>query len=397
MEQNIYLGVNKIAWRAAIADIIKRLSDEPDNLQKIHTPYSLCDEMICKLKGYVKFEDKTFCVFNIEFIEVLISDYGVDGGNITFVTDCLKKAKLCKCEKYKDVHVVCMPFSEFLSRKGENMKFDVILCNPPYQAPTKNKGSGHTLWDKFVVKSFELCKEDGYVCLIHPPGWRRPNKSFREVGQILMDKQIEYLEMHDISDGEKTFGVCTRYDWHITKNAPNTHATTIVDDDKKTSRVNLKDKSCIPNGKVKEIISLLATSERDRIHLINDRSAYGADKPHVSDIQSGKFKHPCIYSLPQKGMQLKWSDTNKNGHFGIPKVIFTNGAAPQVIIDEKGEYGLTQWAFGIVDSQKNLPMIKKALESDKFVDLCRYTRFTLDKYDVTFISMFRKDFWKEFV
>ena len=88
---------------------------------------------------------------------------------------------------------------------------------------------------------------------------------------------------------------------------------------------------------------------------------------------------------------------NSNGHFGIPKVIFSNGAAPQVIVDKKGEYGLTQWAFGIVDTPSNLPRIKKALESEDFIKLCKYMRFTLDRYDVKFLSCFRRDFYKEFL
>ncbi len=113
--------------------------------------------------------------------------------------------------------------------------------------------------------------------------------------------------------------------------------------------------------------------------------------------RSEEFCYSCVYSLPQKGLRLWYSNTNQNGHFGVPKVIFTNGAASQVIADITGEYGLTQFAYAIVDNPANLLNIKKALESKKFLELCECFRFTLDRYDDDIIGCFRKDFWKEFV
>jgi site-specific DNA-methyltransferase (adenine-specific) len=53
---------------------------------------------------------------------------------------------------------------------GDNVKFDVVIGNPPYQAPVKSVCASHTLWDKFAVLSLEMSK--GYVCLVHPSGWR---------------------------------------------------------------------------------------------------------------------------------------------------------------------------------------------------------------------------------
>ncbi len=141
----------------------------------------------------------------------------------------------------------------------------------------------------------------------------------------------------------------------------------------------------------------LGKQKKEKVKIINDRSNYGADKKWMSESQDEIYKYPCIYSLPKKGIQLRWSSTKNNGHFGIPKIIWSNGACPQIIIDKNGDYGLTQWAFAIVDDVVNLEKIKKAMESKKFVDLCKYMRFTLDKYDVNFMSSLKKDFWKEFV
>ncbi len=84
----------------------------------------------------------------------------------------------------------------------------------------------------------------------------------------------------------------------------------------------------------------------------------------MSHNKTSKFNKPVIYSINKDNIpSLKWSSENK-GHFGFPKFIFTNGAG--FIIDDKGKYGLTQWASGIEDNKSNLKNIYKAFTSNKF-------------------------------
>jgi len=368
-------------------------------LQKTPTPICLVETMLDRLgKSKIKQDAEILVLFNIEYVPILM---GQGYTNIWFYGDSSEKRKYAA---ELGVNSGLLNFSRYNKQLGVESvtwpklrkQFDVVIMNPPYDKHSDNKGAGHTLWGLFVQLSLKLLRKDGYLCCVHPAGWRRPTGGFVELGQLMRSKQIEYLEMHSIDDGKRTFGVTTNYDWYVLRNASNAGATTVLFLDGKTLNINLKDIPCIPNGKFKAISKLLHNG-KNPIEIIDDRSAYGADKDHVSMNKKGKFRHPCIYSLPQKGMQLRWSNTKKYGHFGVPKVIFSNGAAPQVIIDRKGEYGLTQWAFGIVDSPRNLTKIKAALESERFINLCQYMRFTLDRYDVKFMSCFRKDFWKDFV
>jgi hypothetical protein len=105
-----------------------------------------------------------------------------------------------------------------------------------------------------------------------------------------------------------------------------------------------------------------------------------------------------VYTITQKnGVKLMYSNTD-NGHFGIPKVIWSNGTGTYPIIDERGEYGMTGYSYGIVDSVENLEYIKKALESERFIKLMKYAGSGFaSKYDFRIIATFRKDFWKEFI
>ena len=59
-----------------------------------------------------------------------------------------------------------------LTKKGFPDKYDIIIGNPPFNAGGLLKGGG-TLWPLFVKKAFELVEDDGYICFVHPPGWRK--------------------------------------------------------------------------------------------------------------------------------------------------------------------------------------------------------------------------------
>ena len=53
--------------------------------------------------------------------------------------------------------------------------FDVVMGNPPFNPPkTATGSSGNSIWQNFVMKSFSLQATKGYLCLVHPPGWKKP-------------------------------------------------------------------------------------------------------------------------------------------------------------------------------------------------------------------------------
>jgi hypothetical protein len=118
----------------------------------------------------------------------------------------------------------------------------------------------------------------------------------------------------------------------------------------------------------------------------------------MSKTQDNEYQHPCVYTITQKdGMKFYYSSLNDKGHFGIPKVIWSNGLGTYPIIDEDGQYGLMEYSFGISDDISNLENIKLALQSKRFLELMGYVKYTNNKYDSKIISTFKKDFWKEFV
>jgi hypothetical protein len=120
----------------------------------------------------------------------------------------------------------------------------------------------------------------------------------------------------------------------------------------------------------------------------------------MSKTQTNEFTHPVVYTVDYLSQPtFFYSSTNQNGHFGQPKVIWSNGRISSIgnYIDATGEFGLTQFAYAIVDEVENLENIKRALDSKKFknlMELCAVGQLTVNH---KVVGMFKKDFWKEFI
>ena len=69
------------------------------------------------------------------------------------------------------VNYVC---ADFLTWCPE-MKFDVIVGNPPYQRSREVRNVGTPLWPDFIEKSLKLVKDGGFVSLVVPFTWMQKN------------------------------------------------------------------------------------------------------------------------------------------------------------------------------------------------------------------------------
>jgi len=303
----------------------------------------------------------------------------------------------------KDEYAMNIHHGSYLDKEfGEHMKdmgvdkFDVIVMNPPYQMLKEGNTNSQSLWDKFVIKAVTELVDGGYLVAVHPDGWRSVGKGFNKVKQVLKSKQMTYLEVHSQKDGLKTFGATTSYDFYCLHNVPPTFNTKIKCLDGTTQRVDISKREFIPNGMFKEFDKLIAKKGEEKVQIISDY-IYEHRKSHISKQQTEEHSFPCVYLTYKDGSkQLRYSNVNK-GHFGIPKVIFSNGASSSPIIDELGEYGLMEYACGIADSVQNIPYIQKALLNPEFIKLMKFSWGFDHRYNPKVIALFRKDFWKEFI
>ena len=285
---------------------------------------------------------------------------------------------------------------DFLSDEIK-MKFDVIVGNPPYQIKVGDSNT-EPIWNKFVEKSFQLVNVNGYVSLIHPSGWRSNKGRFHYIKELLLSKNPIFLKLHDFNEGQRVFGVGTNFDYYLVQNAVYSGSTTVVDISKNSINYDLRKLPFIPNGLVEIFNKIVAKDSDEKVVLISSESKYAHRKSWMSKTQENEYQHPCVYTITQKdGMKFYYSSLNDKGHFGVPKVMWSNGLGTYPIIDETGQYGLMEYSFGISDDISNLENIKIALQSERFLELMSYVKYTNNKYDSKIISTFKKDFWKEFV
>jgi hypothetical protein len=126
-------------------------------------------------------------------IDVLVDMFGVAIVDKIVYND--KYSFLCNQikRKYPGITVMQGDFTEL----EFDMKFDVIVGNPPYQG-NNDKGTkqpkSHNLWSKFVDKGSELLNTDGYIAFVTPDSWMSPNsqvlKMFKDNSLIWVDTEV---------------------------------------------------------------------------------------------------------------------------------------------------------------------------------------------------------------
>lgn len=359
-------------------------------VQMVSTPEFLCSEIVDKLKEHCDISDKKILTLNVEFVPFLL-----DCGELWFFSDNKEKGRMVSTF-YPNVKVV---YGNLLGWETD-MKFDVIVGNPPYQSKSdKSDTKTQSIWDKFVKLSLNITKIDGYICLVHPSGWRSCGNIFTDA-QIIKQKQIEYLEIHGEKDGLKTFKATTRYDWYILKNCPITHVTKIMGQDNILSNIDLRKISFVPNYMIDKIFSLLAKKDEEKVKIEYSRSAYGSDKNNISENKHDSFIYSVIYSTPINKPTIWYSSTKDNGHFGISKIILNPCRPIGFVVDKKGQYGMSQFCVGIVGDSDYLDMVAEVIKNQKtngFAEFMEACHFTDKIFNKDIICQLRKDFWKEFV
>ena len=110
---------------------------------------------------------------------------------------------------------------------NEQMRFDCVIGNPPYQDVID---SGKSLWPLFVEKSMTMLKEGGKLCFVTPSSWvGKKSKGRKSSYTTFNDNYLEYLAMFDSKKKNEFFpGVGTTICWFILSNENKAERSTVV-------------------------------------------------------------------------------------------------------------------------------------------------------------------------
>ncbi len=274
-------------------------------------------------------------------------------------------------------------------------KFDVVMGNPPYNKSKdgvlKGGYGGRSLWDLFVVKSLnEWVDDKKYLLFIHPPSWRKPE---HYLWDILGKKQMLYLKNFTEENSKKIFSCSTIVDYYVLKNTKIYKETIIDGQDGKTYSIHLKDWNFLPSGDFDTIRQILGRNE-----VLYSRTIYGTDKKNITKTQTEMNPLPVVHNMTKKdGLGFVYSSEDK-GHFGVSKVILSFGRHQYPYNDWKGEYGMSQICYGLkINSKEEGDKIVEAINSAKFKEILKYTKWSTFQTDWRMFKEFKKDFWKEFL
>lgn len=394
-----------------INNCLKPKDIEKKKFGEVFTPMKLVNEMLDKLPGDVwtnkdlKWLDPCCGMGNFSIavylrlmnsLEPVITDQNMRKKhileNMLYMCELNKKNCLITQQIFdlNNNYKLNLHEGDFLEYKPD-IKFDIVMGNPPYQDGSGNKGKGHTLWTKFVDVSINLLKENGYLVFIHPSVWRQIEHPSLNT---IKNKQLIYLEIHNVTDGMTTFKCATRYDWYVLQNIPCYKDTIIKSEDGIVSNIDLRQWTFIPNKMFNEI-SLLITNN-DKLDVWRYRSTYSTEnKKLVSKEKNNIFKYPLIYTINKKNeITFRYTNDNTKDHFGKSKFIFSNGAG--FYCDKNGDYGLTEWAYCIYDDATNLEKIEKCFRSNKFNELKDAIQLDSSTYNIKIMKLFKKDFYLQF-
>jgi len=306
------MWLNSEATQNAETLITSVLNASPDS-HNIFTPFALCKEVVNKIPSLT---GKVLVVANIEFIYTLIQE-GVDASNIYFTTPCAEKASVAGMLINDNNIFVCEGVLN--NEELQNMKFDVVVGNPPYQAPGKENAT--KLWPQFIKKSFEtLCLPNGIVSLITPKKWLI-NGMWKK---YFISNQIHHL---NIDQCKHHFpGVHSSFSYFIVQLQPASQSFTIETSEGR-SDVAVQN---IPQDGAEYMYSGLlgkVIHNRDYFPMITssgyNTSGFSSGKDTLSRTKTDIHKHFIIHKISHAKNQTTgfWASTLDRKTFGIPRVV----------------------------------------------------------------------------
>lgn len=319
-----------------------------DTGHNIHTPFSLCDRILKKIKPN---SHQTFAVFyTIEFAITLIEDFGIDPKNIWLFGDSLEKKKIANHLgiNYNEINPILEEY--------KFMKFDVVLLNPPYQ-----KGRNRYFYQEFVNKAWGLSKD--IVCAITPSNWTSGTKFKSKFTKKIFRNKLTYYEFL----GDKAFNAQLLVVYFITSKLTDDPNTILEADGTKTilprNEINYFPTS---SGNGESVISKLLQFA-NQSHL---KEIHGTMTTREAVPSHSKNAVKWVKTAGYAGEELEWTlidPTDRLVGFGDHKVIVTH----QTSIGKLGvlkyagpEFGigLSAHAF-VVKSQTQAMTLIKYLES----------------------------------
>ena len=244
-----------------------------------HTPYELCTSIL----NQVALSGDICIISNPEW---LLCDVDYSKINsITFVTDCnLKHRYITALANKYNIPVTIVGMNLLLEGKI-NMKFDVVVGNPPYQKQN-SKAKRWTLWEEFVKKSKSLADT---VIMVTP-------QSITSPGPFELIKENVTLINIDVS---KYFAVGSTFCFWMIDTTKTINSTKII---------TATDEYQLDLTKIDFLPSTITTETLDLINSLTSRKSRTWQRGELHTSKIGLFSTNGKYEVMHTNAQTLKSD-----------------------------------------------------------------------------------------
>lgn len=254
-----------------------------------------------------------------------------------------------------------------------NMKFDVVVGNPPYQASENGERSdqANNLWSKFTEKGMSLVKKGGHLSFITPTSWLSPAADVGK-GKTGIRFFRDYFQKYktlvlNVNECARHFNVGSTFSYFIVEKTLASQYDTKVITETMDYTIDLRTITYLPKTMNQLSISInkKVLEAKDKFGIVGNNLP--ETKIEMKKELEGSYTVPC-YNTPAKGGTYWYAETpistaNK------PKVIVSISGNYVPVYDNGGMSFTCMCLAYYLKSNDNMDAIRSILESKivKFV------------------------------
>lgn len=181
----------------------------------------------------------------------------------------------------------------FLEKDFNNMKFDVIVGNPPYQGDQKH---AYKIWPTITNKALKLLKPNGYIGWVIPSGWLESNNAQMKKVRTQLTSHYNLLSIN--RNANNYFNVGTDILNFVATHSKYTGHTVYVEGSEQEV-IDLRHglPKTADDLMIENIISKVVDSDDPRLDLKDEP----IPSSEVQPTATAEYCYPIIYSTANRG------------------------------------------------------------------------------------------------